>query len=293
MIKLRAPAKVNLTLEVLAKRDDGYHEIRSLMQAIDLCDVLTFEPAGEITLACSEPELESADNLVLEAARLLRTSTGCRKGARITLQKHIPWAVGLGGGSSDAAATLKGLDQLWRLGVPPQDLSHLAGQVGSDVPFFIHGGTAVVEGRGERVMPLAARPDLWLVLLVPPLPRSAGKTARLYRSLHSHWFTTGEHTRKALALVSQGHPLTSGHLYNVFERAAFGVFSGLDTCWRLLEEASGERPHLAGSGPACFVLCASKELGERVTSILRARRMETFLVRTFFDETLTTPANRE
>ncbi|HJX69733.1 MAG TPA: 4-(cytidine 5'-diphospho)-2-C-methyl-D-erythritol kinase, partial [Dehalococcoidia bacterium] len=149
MLQVYAPAKLNLVLEVLGK-DNDYHQISSIVQAINLCDTLNFELEYEIQFKCNEPSLE-LDNLAMEAAELLRKVTHCSKGARIELYKHIPWGVGLGGGSSDAAATLLALNELWELRLPISELAHLASELGSDVPFFIYGGTALVEGVGERV----------------------------------------------------------------------------------------------------------------------------------------------
>src|SRR4030043_1892880 len=156
MLKYLAPAKINLVLEVLSKRADGYHEIRSLIQAINLCDVFSFELADETSFECTEPSLQTSDSLVVQAAELLRKVGGYNKGAKIKLEKRIPWGAGLGGGSSDAAATLSALNRLWNLKLTISDLIEPAARLGSDVPFFIYGGTALIEGRGERVMPLAA-----------------------------------------------------------------------------------------------------------------------------------------
>ena len=143
-LTLKARAKVNLTLEVLGRREDGYHDIASIIQTIDLCDTLSLEPADSILFECDKPELQSQDNLALKAAYLLKASTGYDGGARITLLKGIPVSAGLGGGSSDAAATLTGLNTFWGLGLPLDELIPLAAQLGSDVPFFLHGGTAMV-----------------------------------------------------------------------------------------------------------------------------------------------------
>ncbi|HEU65228.1 MAG TPA: 4-(cytidine 5'-diphospho)-2-C-methyl-D-erythritol kinase, partial [Chloroflexi bacterium] len=133
MLTVYAPAKINLVLEVLGKHND-YHRISSIVQSIDLCDVLCFQPDEEIRFECDEPSLER-DNLVMRAATLVKESTRYNLGARIELHKHIPWGVGLGGGSSDAAATLLALNELWRLGLTLTELVHLASKLGSDVPF--------------------------------------------------------------------------------------------------------------------------------------------------------------
>ena len=157
-VEVLAPAKLNLFLEVLGRRPDGYHEIETVMVAISLCDTLTFrdDPSGAIRLRCSDPALPvGADNLVIKAADRLREATGCRRGAEIDLTKVIPAQAGLAGGSSDAAATLAALDRLWDLRLAPERLDALAAEVGSDVPFFNHVPAAVCRGRGERVEPVS------------------------------------------------------------------------------------------------------------------------------------------
>src|SRR4030042_3173845 len=133
MLRYLAPAKINLVLEVLGKRADGYHEIRSLVQTINLCDVLSFELAGKTSFECTEPSLQTSDNLVVQADELLRKISGYRKGEKIKLEKRIPWGAGLGGGSSDAAATLSALNRLWRLKLTILDLIEPAASLGADV----------------------------------------------------------------------------------------------------------------------------------------------------------------
>jgi 4-diphosphocytidyl-2-C-methyl-D-erythritol kinase len=176
MLTVYAPAKINIVLEVLGKHND-YHRISSIVQSIDLCDVLDFQPDEEVRFECDEPGLKR-DNLVTRAATLLKASTKCGLGARIELRKHIPWGVGLGGGSSDAAAVLLALNELWGLELPLSELVYLASKLGSDVPFFIHKGTALVEGKGEKVTPLPSLPSTCFVLLVPPLPKISDKTRK-------------------------------------------------------------------------------------------------------------------
>src|SRR5438105_3037393 len=166
-----APAKVNLYLEVLAKRADGYHEIATLMVAVSLYDTLEFkeETSGEIGFRCDHPDLTTGpDNLVLRAVQLLRQRTGCPRGVHIRLAKRIPLASGLAGGSSDAAATLAGLNRLWRLGLKRGELAQLGAELGSDVAFFFATPAAWCTGRGEQVAPLRLGRPLWLVLVQPP-----------------------------------------------------------------------------------------------------------------------------
>ncbi len=155
-LTIRAPAKINLFLKILGKRRDGYHELLSLFLMVGLYDEIAFEPdPRDLRLFVSDPALTTGDeNLVIRAARLLAQRTGLEPKARIRLQKNIPMGAGLGGGSSDAAAALVGLNRLWRTGLSRSDLSHLGLQLGSDVPFFLKGPSALVGGRGERILPV-------------------------------------------------------------------------------------------------------------------------------------------
>jgi 4-diphosphocytidyl-2-C-methyl-D-erythritol kinase len=169
LVEARCPAKVNLALRVLGRRRDGYHEIRTVFQAIDLCDTMEARPARDLCLTCDEPDLPcDASNLVLRAACLLREHCGVGEGAEIRLRKRIPIGGGLGGGSSDAAGTLLALSALWRLGLGIEALTPLAARLGADVPFFLHGGTAEGTGRGDRIRPIEFAGPRLLLLGLPP-----------------------------------------------------------------------------------------------------------------------------
>ena len=279
MITLAAYAKINLTLEVLGKRNDGYHDIASVVQTIDLADTLSFEENDEVRLLCETPSLSSPDNLVVKATMLLREATGCSKGVMIHLEKAIPIAAGLGGGSSDAATTLRGLNELWGLNLPFSQLLQLASELGSDVPFFLIGGTALVEGRGERVTPLPSLPSAWLVLLKPPLD-IPNKTARLYAALEEADFTTGQWTQRLIALLRQGGSANSPLLFNVFERAAFAFYPGLYDYRQQFLVAGAASVHLAGAGPTLFTLVEERGSGDELCQRLWGRGLEAYLFQT-------------
>jgi 4-diphosphocytidyl-2-C-methyl-D-erythritol kinase len=182
-VEVLAPAKLNLFLEILGRRPDGYHELESLMVAVDLYDTLTLadDPTGRITLRCDDPSLPTGrENLVVQAAERLREESGCPRGATIELHKAIPAQAGLAGGSSDAAATLAGLDRLWDLRTSSGQMDALAASLGSDVAFFRQAPAAICRGRGERVEALNLTGTLHFVLVCPPVGMS---TADVYRHL--------------------------------------------------------------------------------------------------------------
>jgi len=292
-IEVLAPAKINLFFEVLSRRDDGFHEIETLMVPIGLYDTLILEddPSGQVSLAArwaigfgqqknaqvpqasmfegefgNLPEVEK--NHAVRAIRLLALRAGVNRGARLRLVKRIPAAAGLGGGSSDAAAALLGANLAWNLGWSLKRLTAVAAELGSDVPFFLTRGPAICRGRGEMVRRVAGLPVLYVVVLRPP---DGLATASVYRACQP-----GEPPRQVGAVIEE---LQTGRL------AAIGPMAHN----RLLEPARKLSPwidkalvHLAsedcpvigmsGSGSACFALCRSANHARRVAAQLRNRR---------------------
>jgi len=279
MLTVYAPAKINLVLEVLGK-DNDYHRIASIVQSIDLCDVLNFQLDEEVCFECDVPSLKR-DNLVTRAVTLLKESTKCSLGARIELRKHIPWGAGLGGGSSDAAATLLALNELWELRLSLPELAHLASELGSDVPFFIHKGTALVEGRGEKVTLLQALPATCFVLLVPPLPKISGKTKQMYGKLNAAHYTEGRFIQQALSYLKQGKAIDHSLMFNVFEMVAFDFFLGLDKYRKTLEEAGAPGVYLAGSGPCLFTFFSEERQAKVISLNLRGQGLECYVTSPF------------
>jgi 4-diphosphocytidyl-2-C-methyl-D-erythritol kinase len=259
-----APAKLNLFLEVLGKRPDGYHDIESVMVAVDLYDTLTFalEPSGRIELRCDDPSLPTGPlNLVTQAAERLRLATGCRRGATIDLKKAIPAQAGLAGGSSDAAATLVALDRLWNLQTPPALLDALAGEIGSDVAFFRHAPAAVCRGRGEQVSAVALPGEFHFVLLCPPFGQ---ETAEVYRNLTLPDQRTP--VDSVLEALAGGDTVALGRsLFNRLQPVAETLNPALT---RLGEALATLGPSLdghlmSGSGSAYFGLCRNLDAARR------------------------------
>ena len=254
----RCYAKVNLTLEVLRRRDDGYHELASLVHTISLADDLRIDDSEEMVVRVEGLEPAPQPNLVATAAALLAARARVRSCAELTLLKRIPGAAGLGGGSSDAATTLVGLDRLWGTQLGEPRLVALAAELGSDVPFFIRGGAAVLHGRGDRLRPVRPLDRQYLVLVVPP-SGVPNKTATLYAALKRSDFTSGEATDRAAAQLDQGLALDDSVVgLNAFERAARARFAGLGKLWDVLEDTCGRPFHLSGSGPSVFALARDR-----------------------------------
>ena len=162
-----APAKLNLFLHVVGRREDGYHLLQTVFQFVDLCDTLYFDLTDSGEIQCDGLDLEPEGNLIWRAAQLLREHTGIRQGIHIRVDKHIPLGGGLGGGSSDAAATLLALNRLWELNLASETLTRLGLQLGADVPVFLNGQAAWAEGVGEHLIPLPDLPEPWYLLIHP------------------------------------------------------------------------------------------------------------------------------
>jgi 4-diphosphocytidyl-2-C-methyl-D-erythritol kinase len=263
-----APAKVNLYLEVLGKRPDGYHALETLMVAVSLCDTLVFQDdsSGQMQLQCNWEEVpKGPENLVLRAAELLRTTTGCRHGAKIRLVKRIPLAAGLAGGSTDAAATLAGLNRLWDLQLPDERLAELGAKVGSDVAFFFQTPAAWCTGRGEIVTPAPLGKKLWLTLACPPFGLA---TAEVYGKLEVPPVpTSGDGIRKALAA---GDVEEVGRLlHNRLQEAAMKVRPEVADYQRRLEELRPAGARMSGSGSTLFALGRNRQDAVRIAHELR------------------------
>ena len=270
METVRAYAKLNLTLEIIRRRDDGYHDIVSIAQTVGIHDTLVFEPADNLTLECDVPGLRSEDNLVWRAASVLIDRHVPGQAARIRLEKGIPEAAGLGGGSSDAAATLLALNRLWDLGLGMDELSEIAASLGSDVPFFLYGGTAMLHGRGERVRPLPPSDLDWFVIVTPDI-HTPRKTVAAYETIGAANMTRGALSRKLEARTRTKGDVPPELLFNAFDGLAFELYPGLETYWETLRSLGAREIHLAGSGPSIFTPVDRKETGTALELLLRHR----------------------
>ncbi|MDX2035614.1 MAG: 4-(cytidine 5'-diphospho)-2-C-methyl-D-erythritol kinase [Isosphaeraceae bacterium] len=270
-IEVWAPAKLNLFLEIQGRREDGYHDLESLMLTVDLRDRLEIadDPSGRLTLECDDPRLPTGgENLVVKAAQRLREATGTSRGASISLYKSIPAQAGLGGGSSDAAATLTALDRVWATGCSPDRLDRLAGEIGSDVAFFRHGPAAVCRGRGELVEDWALGTRLSFVLVCPPTGVS---TADVYRRL-----IPPDRPRPIEpfleALRSADTAAIGRELFNRLQPVAESIHPGLTRvrdALRSLVPSELDGTLMSGSGSAYFGLARSPD-----AAIAAANRLE-------------------
>jgi 4-diphosphocytidyl-2-C-methyl-D-erythritol kinase len=253
-VRTVAPAKINWTLEVLGRREDGYHEIRSVMQTIDLCDGLWAEASEGSSFETTEGSALPDDDLIVRAAKALEERSGRPLPARICVEKRIPVASGLGGGSSDAAAVLRLLNRLHELRLPEAELSDVGASVGSDVAFFAYGGTALVEGRGERVTSLLDASAAWFTIIVPKIDLP-DKTRRMYARLTPADYTDGSITGRVVAAVSNGRAMDDNDTCNAFDRANFDLDGDLQQLSDGLFMEVLSPVHTVGAGPSIFVYC--------------------------------------
>ena len=270
MYTVSAYAKLNLSLELTHRRPDGYHEILSVIQTIGLHDTLNLSISDGISFVCTDQTLQTPENLVVKAAKSLLDSVGGGYGASIKLEKRIPVAAGLGGGSSDAAATLIALNKLWRLNLTKDKLIDIGISIGSDVPYFIDGGTAMIGGRGNIVRRL---PDLdikWFLLVIPNFQIS-NKTANAYRHIQNHHFTNGGLTRKLEARLRSKGDLPPQLIYNTFDNIASDLYPELQSYWDALQSVGAKEIHLAGSGPSIYTPIRNKEIGKAMELLLKYR----------------------
>jgi 4-diphosphocytidyl-2-C-methyl-D-erythritol kinase len=261
-VRVKTPAKINLFLRVLGLRPDGYHTIETIFQAIDLHDeVILRETTGPTEIKVpGHPELESDDNLVIRALRWVQKATGRRFSVKVHLDKHIPSAAGLGGGSSDAAATLLGMQAMFDLGLGEADLHRGAVQLGADVPFFLVGGTAVGEGIGEELSRVILPTDYGLVLANPGFPVS---TAAVFRELDST--LTREPKESKLWSLLRERPTLGDLLENDLQPIAEEMYPEIAEIRRTLTQLVASWALMTGSGPTVFgIVEPNSPLVERI-----------------------------
>jgi 4-diphosphocytidyl-2-C-methyl-D-erythritol kinase len=257
-LRVRSFAKLNLALSVLGRRTDGYHDIQTIFQSIDLCDEIEFRDSSRLELCCENlPDVRIEDNLVWKAASLLASTLPEKRGVSITLRKKIPAGAGLGGGSSNAAATLLGLCRFWNVKIPDSDLFSLSARLGSDVPFFLSGGTALGIGRGESIYPLPDTPTQYLVVVFPGIHIS---TAEAYRSLNLGLTSSTEDHRiqRFCGQVKSGMYSLTG-IFNDFEASILPAHPPVMEAKDFLKARGAIASMLSGSGSSVFGFFSDEE----------------------------------
>ncbi|HHV58833.1 MAG TPA: 4-(cytidine 5'-diphospho)-2-C-methyl-D-erythritol kinase [Clostridiaceae bacterium] len=280
LITAKAHAKINLSLDVLGKREDGYHELRMIMQEVELHDIITVEIISKgIEICCNNPKIPTDEaNTAYRAAKLLLDEYKIQKGVKISIEKRIPAAAGLGGGSSDAAAVLKSMNQLFNLGLGEVSLQDLSVKVGADVPFFVDGYTQLAEGIGEKLAKVASMKPLDILLVNPGIEVS---TAWVYRNLNLNAVTERPDTELLINAVMQNDiERLARNMKNVLETVTEKKYGIISEIKRQLKENGALGSLMSGSGPTVFGIFRDASLMENARSKFKSYGYETILTRT-------------
>ena len=279
MLYVKAPAKINLTLDVLYKRPDNYHEVEMIMTTVDLADRIGLESRadGQIKIISTDRFVPNDErNFAYQAAKLLKDTYGITEGVSIKIDKEIPIAAGLAGGSSDAAATLRGLNEMWNLNLTMDELAEHGAKIGSDVSFCIYGGTALATGRGEKIEELPAPPTCWVVLAKPKVGVS---TADVYGGLKLEGIEHPNTKQMIEAIEKQDYELVCKSLGNVLETVTFKLHPEVITIKEQMQRFGADAVLMSGSGPTVFGLVDSETRATRIYNGLRGFCEEVYIVR--------------
>lgn len=284
-LRLNAYAKINLGLDVLGRRDDGYHDIATVLHTISLHDAITLREDGDgLQVQADDPAIPTGpDSLVYRAAALLREAYGITRPLQVEIRKRIPVAAGLGGGSADAAVTLIGLCQMWKLRLDGRELRTLAAQLGADVPFFLQGGAAVARGRGERLQALRPLPATWVVLARPRVPVL---TAWAYGQIRPEAITRRPDIPALVAALTRGDVPGVGRLLgNVFEEVVAAHHPVIVEIKAQILRGEAYGAAMTGTGPTVFGLMANEAAARRVAEQLQGvPDVDVYVARTFAEE---------
>ncbi|AIF41986.1 4-(cytidine 5'-diphospho)-2-C-methyl-D-erythritol kinase [Virgibacillus sp. SK37] len=274
-----APAKINLSLDVLSKREDGYHNVEMIMTTIDLSDRVMLSEIAEdrIEVALESRYVPSDErNLAYKAAKVFKDTFSIRKGVRINIEKSIPVSAGLGGGSTDAAAVLRGLNRLWSLDIPTKKLQEMGDLIGTDVPFCIEGKTAIATGRGEKIERLPSPPPGWVVLAKPDIgvsSRTIFQRIEMQEIIHPN-------TREILRALNNGDfQRMCGHIGNSLESITMNLHPEVLRIKKAMVQAGASGVLMSGSGPTVYGLVEHHSKARRIYNSMCGFCDEVYLVR--------------
>ena len=276
---VKAPAKINLSLDVLGKRQDGYHEVKMIMTTIDLADRLELTELAEDRIEILSHNRYVPDdqrNLAYQAAKLLKEKFNVKKGVSITIEKTIPVAAGLAGGSSDAAATLRGLNKLWNLGLTIDELAELGSEIGSDVSFCVYGGTAIATGRGERIEHIKTPPSCWVILAKPHIGVS---TADVYGNLKLNRVTQPNVDKMVDVINAGDYKGICDTVGNVLEDVTFKMHPEVARIKAQMKRFGADAVLMSGSGPTVFGLVHHDSRMHRIYNGLKGFCEQVYAVR--------------
>lgn len=277
MISLNAHAKLNLSLDVLSKREDGYHNLQMIMQTVQLHDTITIEEiTAGVEIDCEAPYVpNNSSNIAYKAAELMINRFGLDAGVRIRIEKRIPVAAGLAGGSSDAAAVLKGINSLFKLGISQQELMEISKTIGADVPYCIMGGTAMAEGIGEKITPLPKMDSIPVILVKP---RFGVSTASVFKSLDLNNVGERPKTEMIIDALKRGDiNFIAENLCNVLESVTVTKYPLIGKIKKDLTDKGAMGSIMSGSGPTVFGLFENTRTAKKAFNVISKSRNDCFL----------------
>lgn len=273
-----APAKINLTLDTLFKRDDGYHEVQMVMTEVDLNDRLTFTKRTDNKIVIeSEHQFIPTDkrNLVYQAVLLMREAYGIKTGVNIFIEKNIPVSAGMAGGSTDAAATFRGINKIFEINAPLEDLAELSSKIGSDIPFCVYGGTALATGRGEKIERLPKPPHAWVVIAKPPLSVST-------KVIYDH-LKPGKNKPKSSEMVeaiyNKSYSAMIESMKNDLQEVTRRKYSKVNVLLNKMQSLGADKAMMSGSGPTVFGIVHKERQAKQLSNALRGFCSEVYVVR--------------
>ncbi|WP_167263047.1 4-(cytidine 5'-diphospho)-2-C-methyl-D-erythritol kinase [Alkalibacillus almallahensis] len=278
MVFEKAPAKINLTLDVLHKRDDGYHEVEMIMTTVDLFDRLSFEKLDNDQIQIESENRfvpDNEQNLAYQAANIFKQQFSIKQGVRIEIDKQIPVAAGLAGGSSDAAATIRGLNRLFDTRLSNQEMEQLAERIGSDVPFCVQGGTQLARGRGEVLKPVTPLPPCYVVIAKPTVGVS---TKEIYKRVNLNEMTHPDTLAMIHALDEQDFGKVCAELNNVLEPITVEMHSTIAQIKERMQKAGAPGVLMSGSGPTVYALVQQEAKADRIYNSLKGFCQEVYTV---------------
>lgn len=273
-----APAKINLTLDTLYKRDDGFHEVQMVMTEVDLNDRLTFTKRKDKNIILeTDHQFIPTDkrNLVYQAAELMRETYNISSGVHIEIEKNIPVSAGMAGGSTDAAATFRGLNKIFNIGASLDELAELSSQLGSDIPFCVYGGTALATGRGEKIKRLKKPPNAWVVIAKPPISVS---TKLIYKHLKP-----GKHAPRSMDMVeaiqNSDYQSMIKCMKNDLQAVTKSKYAKVNFLLHKMQEHGADKAMMSGSGPTVYGIVQKERQSRKLFNAMRGFCDEVYRVR--------------
>lgn len=279
MLILKSYAKINLSLDLVGKREDGYHLLRSVMQKVSLCDIVSMRKlSDEIKITCNKPYIPTDErNIVYKVAKAFFDSTGIKGGVHINLRKHVPCGAGLGGGSSNGAVVLDGLCQLYKIDMTPDEKAALCENIGADIPFFFYGSTSLIEGIGEKVTPISPMPPCWIVIVKPS--KSISTPTIFKHPATAEHFGTSDTDKVIKAVEDQNLTGLCQNISNALQPASEDVCPEIREIIDALIQNGADASMMSGSGSAVFGIFKNHRAAKKAYEAFLEKYKDTYITK--------------